>query len=719
MQDITLNSINVTLLPVLVLSLALLAIGFIKKKYKVHVYRLIIAFLSFWIFYYILPAIILQNQGLTPQISMFAGSDFTAWMKLYLLSFSNLFYGFTLFLAFPLTMYPFIFLLSPFFSIIILAIYVDWKNLREVSIWADFKRPPPRLITREEKDMFKLLLALLPFSIYFLTTILQALNIPENPLIYEETTLGWILEMYVMYLFAFVICFHLLASVRVYYKNKFIGEKIRNTAFRTILLVGMILSIMSLYSYIVQNPELIYVFIFFSAYYIMTSIIFIMLFRFFEPVSVYVFAKIISLIKTRKVSSFFKDLGTTLGFSIGVGFVILGYYHYVVQPVTDLLLVNFSLSLIRLGIAAQPTADELLSANIILGLSNFWLYFDYIIISLLSIFLIRRYNYKPLHVVIPAATIRVIVSFFFPHGVHYWITSVTTLAWLGDEIISFPRYALLEISFSEVELLRITLETFSLVFSCIGTFGSILAITVWIYLHLGNVIQVTAKGEEQITRVLGLLIKPGKTPKVLKPAVYVVPRQEKFEGEDLNENEQTVFSFIKSNIPTLAQLRKSNLVDSDILPSILLSLWSKRRIHFLEADVLLAIPLTKLVGLYVVMKDGRGVYSKSFAKVEVGSELVSGMLSAITSFVKETTKSEDYLRLIDHGDIVLLIEYGTNVFATLLAERETPEIRMRLKRFLKEFEENYSDKLTDWTGDLRIFAGAEELTKRIFERGVF
>jgi len=720
MQAITLSSMGIVFVPILIVSLVAVIIGFLKKNLSNSIYRILIALWSFWIFYYLIPAMILQNAGLTAQLSMVANSSFSAWMKLYTLSFANFLYSVALFLAFPIVMYPFVYIISPFISVVILIFYIGRKNITQVSLWADFKVKPSQFLAKEEKEMLKMFLALLPFSIYLLTTIIQIMQIPEDPLTLGRTTLGWFLEIYLMYLLAFIISFHLLASVRVYFQNKFIGERIRDTAFRTILIVSIILSTLSLYSYIIQNPETLYLLLFFSSYYIMTAIIFIMLFRFFEPASAYILVKIISLIKDfRAHKDFFKTLPIAIVLGVVLGVAVLGYYYLIVIPIS--IQITPSRLLTDILLFSNPRVDDIIYADLILGLSNFWLYFDYGIVVIGALFFIRKYKTKPLHILIPVYIFRELVSLYFPSGKHYWITSVFSLALLGDEYVLFPRFALLEIDFGFLEqnyLVKSAVESFLLVFDAVGLFGSIIILSIIGYLHMKDVVQVTAKGEARLKRILGWMHRPNGGILQLRENTYIIPIIKGKEEIELTEEETKLYDFVKSEIPKVSEVKEKSLLPQEEIPNLLKNLWTKHVFSFLEEDVYFEIPLTRLVGLYVVMKDGRGVYSKSFGKVEVGSELVSGMLSAITSFVKETTRSSDYLRLIDHGDIVLLIEYGTYVFVALLAERETPEIRMRLKGFLKEFEQRYGDKLIDWTGDLREFTDCDEIVKNYFERPV-
>ena len=52
------------------------------------------------------------------------------------------------------------------------------------------------------------------------------------------------------------------------------------------------------------------------------------------------------------------------------------------------------------------------------------------------------------------------------------------------------------------------------------------------------------------------------------------------------------------------------------------------------------------------------------------------MFSAITSFIKEMTKSTEALKKIDHGDITILLEYGEHIFGALFIKgAQTTEVK--------------------------------------------
>jgi hypothetical protein len=147
------------------------------------------------------------------------------------------------------------------------------------------------------------------------------------------------------------------------------------------------------------------------------------------------------------------------------------------------------------------------------------------------------------------------------------------------------------------------------------------------------------------------------------------------------ENEKKRFYF------TIRYLYKNNFID----------IWKPELSYTFEK--------AEKQGLYIIYDDGRGVFNYAFRSDSLQDPgLVSGMFSAITSFIKEMTKSTEALKKIDHGDITILIEYGSKIFGALFIKgTQSSEVRAPLKEFVEKFEERYKDILKDWTGALSAF----------------
>ena len=116
----------------------------------------------------------------------------------------------------------------------------------------------------------------------------------------------------------------------------------------------------------------------------------------------------------------------------------------------------------------------------------------------------------------------------------------------------------------------------------------------------------------------------------------------------------------------------------------------------------------------------RDVFAVNVAAVTVPSVPMffllstTSALSAVGSLIKESVRSEAKLKSIDHEDVKVLIEYGDYVNASIIADKETADIRDRLDRFLKEFETNYQEYVSHWTGDVRPFFEAYKLIESYF-----
>jgi len=127
----------------------------------------------------------------------------------------------------------------------------------------------------------------------------------------------------------------------------------------------------------------------------------------------------------------------------------------------------------------------------------------------------------------------------------------------------------------------------------------------------------------------------------------------------------------------------------------------------------------ELRGLYILYSDGRDLFYFNFKpeKDEVDPGLVSGMFSAISSFIQETTKSNDLLRTIDSGEIKVILEYSKQfpVFAALFADRETSEIRTALRILLDSFQHMHSRVLSNWNGDMSYFEKDKSLIDEHFK----
>jgi len=671
-------------------------------KYHYISIRLSYGFITFWLLYFIFPALVLYIAGLEP-----AWSYAMNWEEVYTLTFSNMVSGFLIMLNYPLVMYPLIFFMAPFISFLILIPYVGLKGLREISIWSDYMAFKKLKDWSEEKEMLKLSLALLPLSLYLLTTILRILGFEENPLVLGKTSLGWALEVYTIYLFSFLVAVHMISSMQVYYRNNSIGEKIKNNIFTNLLAISIILSILSLTFFIQQNPASIYVLFFYSGYYVMSSIIFILFLRIFEPTSMYIFSKIILMVKKEGENSLqTSEIGYSLLLSIliiSVSTIYETLYRYVSFDIQrdSLVLINASL------VGLSPSVNILNRLNYFLILSNLSMFFDLFLMASITIIGLLYLRMRPSYVILSTALMKMVLNLLIPGGgvFTYWITSAPSEVYLTNVNFFSVRFAFLELSYGFESILSMIYFPFEI----LRIPASICILSILAYLEYGGVEQTTIVCPKKIFRIVGWRVSWPKNNKNLNKLVVILMGR-KHEEEELSEEEMKLLDYLSKNVSSFREILSEFGGDGKTV-SIVSKLYKEGLLALYDPDIRISLPTPEVMGIFIVMKDGRGVYNEIFGEHEIAPELISGMISAIISFVKETTKSSDYLRLIDHGDIAFILEYGEYIFSSLIADRDSAELRIRLRNFIREFEGKYGNVLKNWDGNLVVFSDIRELVR--------
>ncbi|MBY9008180.1 MAG: hypothetical protein KGD63_15680 [Candidatus Lokiarchaeota archaeon] len=121
-----------------------------------------------------------------------------------------------------------------------------------------------------------------------------------------------------------------------------------------------------------------------------------------------------------------------------------------------------------------------------------------------------------------------------------------------------------------------------------------------------------------------------------------------------------------------------------------------------------------LHNLFILSKEGTSMYDYSFGIEMKNPELISGMISALTSFIKEATGSKKNLRTIDQQDKKLILSHGKYITAAMLSDKDLPIIHKRIAEFTESFEINFGKHLLNWRGEQSIFKGAEAIVTKYF-----
>jgi len=123
----------------------------------------------------------------------------------------------------------------------------------------------------------------------------------------------------------------------------------------------------------------------------------------------------------------------------------------------------------------------------------------------------------------------------------------------------------------------------------------------------------------------------------------------------------------------------------------------------------------------ILTKDGLPVFSKSFADVPIDESLISGFLSAISSFGTEIghkmkAEGEGGLEELSYRQFKIILNEKDFVrTAILLLKRPSEQLKYKLKIFTEQIEEQHKEELIDFKGEMFEEAPVMKLIENIFE----
>jgi hypothetical protein len=571
------------------------------------------------------------------------------------------------------------------------------------------------------------MIVLLPISLYLMQVILQISDITVASLTSGETALGWFLEILFVYLAIFIFSIEILFSSQVALKGRFFGEQIREQTYKSLYTIGTPMSVFSIILFALLYEELIFIIVYFFAYFIMASIIFILFIDILEPLSILIFVKIINWWKNRKTrkinpQNFYYML--IFGALALVSYLILNYA-----------LTNFAYPPL-FGEPGSIEEDAIYNAGAFVTTNpdlSLMLQFDLLIIYgiiitelipalILTLFLAYGLKFVKnigLGIVIYLPfiiTLSIIILIW--SGDIYWLTGKVSYT----EVFGFNFYTLRTAS------LQANLTGFLYVLAApyLSTryiFNIILWSLMVFYFKKEFKIKNIAIDKEHIKKVIYSTIKdfPIYDDYAKNEDQYLVSKRSDIELSYIDQEREEIKSIINllENDKLLEEIKPVDANEIKRFYFTLRYLYNNKLINILRPEVSYIFEPVEKQGLYIIYDDGRGVYNYAFKKdVEQDPGLVSGMFSAITSFIKEMTRSTEVLKKIDHGDITILLEYGNRIFGALFIKgNQTTEVRTPLKDFVKKFETQYMNILKEWTGSLSTFDKElnDQLVKETFK----
>ncbi len=124
----------------------------------------------------------------------------------------------------------------------------------------------------------------------------------------------------------------------------------------------------------------------------------------------------------------------------------------------------------------------------------------------------------------------------------------------------------------------------------------------------------------------------------------------------------------------------------------------------------------KVYFLIVYSHGGLTLYSKSFHKdiTSTDTQLLAGAFSAISSLIKDGTKTTGMVQGIMLEGKVLKIINRKNFICALLVEYSTHATEEAHEKFTLEFEKEFHDTLENFNGEVTIFNSADKISDKFF-----
>ncbi|MFW9977342.1 MAG: tetratricopeptide repeat protein [Candidatus Thorarchaeota archaeon] len=230
--------------------------------------------------------------------------------------------------------------------------------------------------------------------------------------------------------------------------------------------------------------------------------------------------------------------------------------------------------------------------------------------------------------------------------------------------------------------------------------------------HLDDLIQIAKEQGLQHLYAEALLLRSD----VLRLA------GKKLEAKGDAERAKSVAAYVEdSRLLAQAENRLNLIAGKQVVPapSPDLSKKMQRVAAFKPAGQLRQVPRPALYILLTLCKEsGLSEFVHQFdSEMEMDSGLVSGFISAITTFSNEVMGKIGMLRSINHEGFTLMMEHTERRIVTLIAEEESFDIRYLLREFAKAFEDIYPSITLEGIKD-DTFDKAEELVDTIFNSSI-
>jgi hypothetical protein len=110
---------------------------------------------------------------------------------------------------------------------------------------------------------------------------------------------------------------------------------------------------------------------------------------------------------------------------------------------------------------------------------------------------------------------------------------------------------------------------------------------------------------------------------------------------------------------------------------------------------------------------------RKYGTIEFNQDLVSGFLTALKDFSVEFSKGSGELKIIDMQIFYLLLVFKEGILCTAAADKndDSKITHKILSDIIDKFLEKYGNLIEDWSGDVRIFKGFDNVMDVMLKNG--
>ena len=114
------------------------------------------------------------------------------------------------------------------------------------------------------------------------------------------------------------------------------------------------------------------------------------------------------------------------------------------------------------------------------------------------------------------------------------------------------------------------------------------------------------------------------------------------------------------------------------------------------------------------------IYDEALMKAgkdaEVSADLFSSGVTGIIGIIKEMVQSEKKLKVLDHEDKKIILEYGEYITVALVTIRDLKILHEKLPHYISLIEEQFRERFEHWSGEITQFsAEIKAFTKNVLK----